>query len=129
MLRGGNSREVVSSVKDKVELINRVLPAGVAIVPFYDRIESVARALDTVERALLEGAMVVVLVLYLFLRNLRGALVVALTVAAGDVGHVPDHAAGRPLGQSHVIRRFGDFAGDDRRCGHRPGGKCGASFE
>ncbi|MBC7840640.1 MAG: efflux RND transporter permease subunit [Nitrospiraceae bacterium] len=80
MLRGGNSREVVSAVKDKVELINRVLPAGVKIVPFYDRIELVARALATVEGALLEGTAVVILVLYLFLRNLRGALVVALTL-------------------------------------------------
>jgi cobalt-zinc-cadmium resistance protein CzcA len=80
MLRGGNSREVVSAVKDKVELINRVLPAGVKMVPFYDRIELVARALETVERALLEGVVVVILVLYLFLRNLRGALVVALTL-------------------------------------------------
>ena len=80
MLRGGNSREVVSAVKDKVELINQVLPAGVKIVPFYDRIELVARALATVEGALLEGTAVVILVLYLFLRNLRGALVVALTL-------------------------------------------------
>ena len=63
MLRGGNSREVVAAVKDKVELINRVLPAEVKIVPFYDRIELVARAVDTVERALLEGAAVVMLVL------------------------------------------------------------------
>ena len=80
MLRGGNSRQIVSAVKEKVTLINRVLPDGVTITPFYDRIELVARALDTVERALLEGAVVVVLVLYLFLRNLRGALVVALTL-------------------------------------------------
>ena len=80
MLRGGNSRSVVSAVKDKVELINRILPAGVKMVPFYDRIELVARALDTVERALLEGVAVVILVLYLFLRNLRGAVVVALTL-------------------------------------------------
>ncbi len=80
MLRGGNSRAIVSGVKDKVALINEVLPAGVTIMPFYDRIELVARALDTVERALLEGAAVVMLVLYLFLRNLRGALVVALTL-------------------------------------------------
>jgi heavy metal efflux system protein len=80
MLRGGNSRQIVSGVKEKVELINRVLPAGVTIVPFYDRIELVARALTTVERALLEGAGVVILVLCLFLRNLRGALVVALTL-------------------------------------------------
>jgi cobalt-zinc-cadmium resistance protein CzcA len=80
MLRGGNSREVVSAVKDKVALINQVLPAGVKMVPFYDRIELVARALATVERALLEGVAVVILVLYLFLRNFRGALVVALTL-------------------------------------------------
>lgn len=80
MLRGGNSRAVVSAVKDEVELINRVLPSGVKMIPFYDRIELVARALDTVERALLEGVAVVILVLYLFLRNLRGAVVVALTL-------------------------------------------------
>ncbi len=78
MLRGGNSREVVSAVKEHVALINRLLPEGVAIVPFYDRLELVARALETVERALLEGAVVVVLVLYGFLRNLRGAVVVSL---------------------------------------------------
>jgi heavy metal efflux system protein len=80
MLRGGNSREVLSRVKEKVELINRVLPTGVSIVPFYDRLELVDRALATVERALLEGVVVVTLVLYLFLRNLRGALVVAVTL-------------------------------------------------
>lgn len=80
MLRGGNSREIVSAVKDKVELINRVLPAGVSVIPFYDRIQLVAQALATVERALLEGVVVVILVLYLFLRNVRGALVVALTL-------------------------------------------------
>lgn len=80
MLRGGNSREIVLGVKGAVELVNRVLPAGVTLSPFYDRIELIARALTTVERALLEGATVVILVLYLFLRNLRGALVVALTL-------------------------------------------------
>lgn len=80
MLRGGNSREVVSAVKDRAALINRLLPDGVTLTPFYDRIELVTRALETVERALLEGAAAVVLVLYLFLRNLRGALVVALTL-------------------------------------------------
>ncbi|MEK9140473.1 MAG: efflux RND transporter permease subunit, partial [Nitrospirota bacterium] len=78
MLRGGNSREVMSAVKEKVTLINRVLPDGVIITSFYDRIELVTRALETVERALLEGAAVVVGILYLFLRNLRGAFVVAL---------------------------------------------------
>lgn len=80
MLRGGNSRETVARVKEQVELINRVLPSGVTVTPFYDRIELVARALETVERALLEGAGVVLVVLYLFLRNVRGAIVVALTL-------------------------------------------------
>lgn len=80
MLRGGNSREIVQRVKEKVMLINSVLPEGVKVVPFYDRIELVARALDTVQRALLEGAAIVIVVLYLFLRNVRGALVVALVL-------------------------------------------------
>ena len=80
MLRGGNSREVVTRVKEQVTLINRLLPAGVTIIPFYDRIELVARALKNVEQALLEGAGVVMLVLYLFLRNIRGAAVVALAL-------------------------------------------------
>lgn len=80
MLRGGNSREVVQRVKEKVALINRVLPEGVTVEPFYDRIDLVTRALETVERALLEGAVIVVAVLYVFLRHVRGALVVALTL-------------------------------------------------
>ena len=80
MLRGGNSREVVARVHERVELINRVLPVGVSVAPFYDRLDLVVRALDTVERALLEGAGIVMVVLYLFLRNLRGALVVAMAL-------------------------------------------------
>lgn len=80
MLRGGNSHDIVSGVKEKVAAINEVLPNGVMVVPFYDRLELVSRALQTIERALLEGAAVVLLVLYLFLRNLRGAFVVAVTL-------------------------------------------------
>ncbi len=80
MLRGGNSLDVVRRVKQKVALINTVLPDGVKLVPFYDRTELVQRALSTVNKALLEGAVIVVLVLYLFLRNVPGAFVVALTL-------------------------------------------------
>ncbi|MEW6681872.1 MAG: efflux RND transporter permease subunit [Nitrospirota bacterium] len=78
MLMGGNSREIVTNVKAKVEEINRVLPQGVSIVPFYDRTELVNRALWTVEKALLEGAVLVVAVLILFLGNLRSAVIVSL---------------------------------------------------
>ncbi|MHB8879898.1 MAG: efflux RND transporter permease subunit [Thermodesulfovibrionales bacterium] len=80
MLRGGNSREVVGAVKERVKEVNKVLPAGVSIQPFYDRLELVGRALSTINTALLEGVILVVIVLYLLLRNLRGAMVVALTL-------------------------------------------------
>jgi cobalt-zinc-cadmium resistance protein CzcA len=80
MLRGGNSREVVGEIKERVKEVNKVLPPGVSIQPFYDRLELVGRALLTINTALLEGVFLVVIVLYLFLRNFRGALVVALTL-------------------------------------------------
>ncbi len=80
MLMGGNSREMVSSVKEKVKSINAILPDGVSITPFYDRADLVERALNTIEKALIEGVVLVIIVLYLFLRNFRGALVVALTM-------------------------------------------------
>jgi cobalt-zinc-cadmium resistance protein CzcA len=78
MLMGGNSREIVTNVKTKVDEINRVLPADVSIVPFYDRTELVNRAIWTVEKALLEGAVLVVAVLIVFLGNLRSAVIVSL---------------------------------------------------
>lgn len=82
MIRGGSGKEVVAEVKKKVEEINQnqILPGGVTIKPFYDRTELVEKSLETVTRALGEGAVLVVIVLYLFLRNFRGALVVALTL-------------------------------------------------
>lgn len=80
MLMGGNSREIVSAVKERVKEVNNVLPEGISIKPFYDRTELVELALSTIEKALMEGVLLVVIVLYLFLRNLRGAIVVALTL-------------------------------------------------
>ena len=69
MLRGGNAREVVQSIKDKIDEIHqkRLLPDGLRIVPFYDRIELITAALDTVYKALLEGIVLVVVILFLFL--------------------------------------------------------------
>ncbi|MBI3815494.1 MAG: efflux RND transporter permease subunit [Nitrospinae bacterium] len=80
MLMGGNSREIVASVKERVKEVNNVLPEGVSIKPFYDRTELVDLALSTIENALMEGVLLVVVVLYLFLRNFRGPLVVVLTL-------------------------------------------------
>lgn len=80
MLRGGNSREVVAAVKERVEAINGSLPEGVRIRPYYDQTELVAGTLSTVQTNLLEGGFLVIAVLLLFLGNVRAALIVALTI-------------------------------------------------
>jgi heavy metal efflux system protein len=87
MLRGGNAREVVQSVKDKIDEIHakRLLPNGLRIVPFYDRIELITAALGTVYKALLEGIVLVIVVLFLFLGNVRSALIVTATLIAAPL--------------------------------------------
>lgn len=71
-----NTSQVIASVKSKVADINRTLPKGVAVVPFYDQSELVERAVGTVKEALLEGAVLIVVILFLFLGNVRSALIV-----------------------------------------------------
>jgi len=82
MLRGGSGKEVVAGIKKKVEEINKssILPGGLKIKPFYDRTDLVEKSVNTVTRALQEGVILLVIVLYLFLRNVRGAFVVAVTM-------------------------------------------------
>ncbi|MEJ2245618.1 MAG: CusA/CzcA family heavy metal efflux RND transporter, partial [Acidobacteriota bacterium] len=82
MLRGENSREIVERVKEKVRDINesKILPSGIRIVPYYDRSDIVSSSVRTVTRALLEGSVLVVIVLYLMLRSFRGAVVVILAL-------------------------------------------------
>lgn len=88
MLRGANAREVVDGIKHKVEELHRgnVLPGGMRIVHFYDRSELVTAALQTVRKALLEGVVFVVLVLFLFLGNVRSALIVTATLIVAPLG-------------------------------------------
>lgn len=76
MLKGASGREVVNRVKEKVEDIQKALPAGVVIRPFYDRTDLVKRAIRTVTKALEEGAIFIFIVLLLFLGNFRSALIV-----------------------------------------------------
>lgn len=82
MLRGGNAREVVRTIKEKVDEIHekRILPDGLRIVPFYDRIELITAALGTVYKALLEGVVLVIVILFLFLGDVRSALIVTATL-------------------------------------------------
>jgi cobalt-zinc-cadmium resistance protein CzcA len=82
MLRGGSGKEVADGVKERVDYINKnnILPDGVKIKPFYDRTELVRAALNTVTKALGEGGILVIAVLFLFLGNVRSALIVAATL-------------------------------------------------
>ena len=82
MLRGGNAREVVQAVKEKINEIHDkgMLPGGLRIVPFSDRMELVDVALHTVYKALIEGIIFVVIVLYLFLGSIRSALAVTIVL-------------------------------------------------
>lgn len=81
MRKGENPSEVLKDVKDKIAQLNaRGLPPGVQIVPFYDRTWLMDKTLTTVFRNLVEGALLVSLVLYLFLSNLRASLAVVVVI-------------------------------------------------
>jgi cobalt-zinc-cadmium resistance protein CzcA len=82
MLIGANSREVTNRVKTRVAEIQASLPPGVIIEPIYDRSDFLRRTLQTVTKNLIEGALVVMLVLWLFLGSIRGALVVVMGIPA-----------------------------------------------
>ncbi|MEO5995390.1 MAG: CusA/CzcA family heavy metal efflux RND transporter [Chitinophagaceae bacterium] len=77
MLKGGNSSQVIKNVKLKIAQIEKTLPEGVLIEPFLDRTKMVNNAISTVKRNLIEGALIVVFILVVFLGNLRAGLLVA----------------------------------------------------
>ncbi len=80
MLKGENSREVSRRVADKLVEVNRSLPDGIKANTVYDRTTLVDRTIWTVEKNLLEGALLVILVLFLLLGNFRAALITALVI-------------------------------------------------
>jgi cobalt-zinc-cadmium resistance protein CzcA len=75
-----NAKNVVEAVKAKLATAQQALPKGVTINPVYDRTELVDKAMSTAERALLEGAILVAIVLFLFLGEIRSAVVVIVTL-------------------------------------------------
>jgi len=80
MLKGGNASAVVEAVKEKLDAIRKALPEGVVVEPFLDRADLVDRAMRTVRNNLVEGALIVILVLVLFLGQLRAGLIVASVI-------------------------------------------------
>jgi len=80
MLVGENSRSVSQAVAQRLEAINQNLPEGVSAITVYDRTNLVDKAIATVRKNLIEGAILVIAVLFLFLGNLRAALITAMVI-------------------------------------------------
>lgn len=80
MLKGANSSEVIKNVKSRIDEIRKTLPEGIEIEAFLDRSKMVNNAIGTVEKNLMEGALIVIFVLVLFLGNLRAGLIVASVI-------------------------------------------------
>ncbi|WP_460423657.1 CusA/CzcA family heavy metal efflux RND transporter [Pseudomonas sp. ZL2] len=80
MLIGENSRTVSQAVAQKLVEINRSLPEGVSAVTVYDRTNLVDKAIATVKKNLIEGAILVIVILFLFLGNIRAALITAMVI-------------------------------------------------
>ncbi|MBK6330614.1 MAG: CusA/CzcA family heavy metal efflux RND transporter [Bacteroidetes bacterium] len=80
MLKGENSSAVIKRVKERVEQIKKTLPEGVEIEPFLDRTKMVNNAISTVEKNLIEGALIVIFILVIFLGNIRAGLITASVI-------------------------------------------------
>ncbi|RYU84784.1 CusA/CzcA family heavy metal efflux RND transporter [Hymenobacter persicinus] len=80
MLKGANANEVIKAVKERMETVRKSLPEGVTVDVYLDRSDLVGRAIHTVTKNLIEGALIVIFVLVLFLGNLRAGLVVASVI-------------------------------------------------
>jgi heavy metal efflux system protein len=80
MLKGANGRTVATAAEERLKAIQEQLPDDVKLTPVYNRSELVGHAVETVERSLLEGGVLVVVILLLLLGNVRGALIVALAI-------------------------------------------------
>jgi len=96
--KGSDSDPVLDSIHQEVDKLNKsILPKGVKVVPFLDRSDLVRYTLDTVEHNLTEGVLLVSIILFLFLGNVRGAIIVALTIPFAllfasiclDLSHIP----------------------------------------
>ena len=80
MLKGANSNLVIKNIKERVALIQKTLPEGIIIEPFLDRTKMVNNSIGTVTKNLLEGALIVIFVLVLFLGNFRAGFLVASVI-------------------------------------------------
>lgn len=79
-LKGANTNNVITNIRKKIEELQRTLPEGVKIEPVYDQADLIQKAVSTVTKALGEAAVLIVVILFLFLWNVRSALVVLCSI-------------------------------------------------
>lgn len=104
ILKGENGKSVAERVKAKIEELKAALPGGVTIKEFYDQTEVIGRTINTVEKNLIEGAVLVIIVLFLFLRNVRASLIVASVI---PIAMVSAFIAMKALGVSANLMSLG----------------------
>ncbi|MCW8997588.1 MAG: CusA/CzcA family heavy metal efflux RND transporter, partial [Kangiellaceae bacterium] len=98
MLLGENSRTVAKAVFDKLEIVNQSLPSGVVAEAVYNRTTLVEKTIETVKTNLLEGAALVIAILFLLLGNIRAALITALVIPLSMLFAITGMAANRVSG-------------------------------
>ena len=80
MLKDANAKEVIKNIEDKMATIQKTLPAGIRIEPYLNRADLVQRTINTVSHNLIEGALIVIFILVLFLGNFRAGFIVASVI-------------------------------------------------
>src|SRR5690606_22640647 len=80
MLKGANSSEAVENVQNRMELVQKALPEGLEVYPYLDRSVLVGKTINTVTKNLIEGGLIVIFVLVLFLGNFRAGLIVSSVI-------------------------------------------------
>ncbi len=110
MTSGGNAKEIVSRVKARVAEINRkhMIPGGLQIVPYYDRSQLVDAAIHTVTEVLAEGIVFVVVILFLFLGDLRSSLIVSANLVADAAVDLSGDEPRWSVGEPDVAGRTGN---------------------
>ena len=122
-LYGTNASTVIERVEAKLKEVQKALPEGIKIVPYYQQRELVQSSVHTVRNALIQGIALVALVLLAFMGGIRPSIVVAPGYSLlGSVRHA-GHGLLRHLGKPDVARRSGDRDRYDGRRHHRHGGK------
>ena len=128
MLRGENSKDVVARVKDAIPKIQNSLPEGARINVFYDRTGLDRGMHQTVMNALMEGGIFVILVLFLFVAELRTALIVVVSLPITFLATFHCHGLGRHQLKPDEPRRACIFRGHGGGCIHRDRGEYPAAF-